>query len=197
MTRDQLLALGLGAKAIAYRARIGRLHRVHLGIYAVGRRPVTPTERASAAVLACGPGAVLSHRSAAALWGLLKRWEAPLEVTTTKDRRPKGIKVHRTTTLHRDEITRHVGIPVTTPARTILDIAPALNAALIRTVNDALLSPYLTRETLAAVIRAHTRCPGARLLEPFITTTDGPTRSGFDDDFLRFCRRFGLPIPRI
>jgi predicted transcriptional regulator of viral defense system len=70
VTRAQLTSLGLNKDQITYRVKVGRLHRVHRGVYSVGRPPKTALERASGAVLACGPGAALSHRSALALWGL-------------------------------------------------------------------------------------------------------------------------------
>ncbi len=73
VTRAQLLGLGVGVQAIAYRVRTGELIRIHAGVYAVGYRRVEPVARAMAAVLACGQGALLSHDSAAALWGL-RRW---------------------------------------------------------------------------------------------------------------------------
>src|SRR5438309_2012866 len=77
VTRPQLLAIGLGDDAISYRVKTDRLHRVHRGVYAVGRPPAQPIERAAAAVLACGPRAALSHGSAMTLWGFWKRWDEP------------------------------------------------------------------------------------------------------------------------
>ena len=89
------LALSFDRGAIKYRPRVGRLHLLHRGVYAVGHRPPSPLATAIAAVLACGPDAALSHRSAAALWRIVPRWPAPPEVTApTKHRRP-GIHVHR------------------------------------------------------------------------------------------------------
>ena len=73
--------MGLDDGAIRCRVEIGRLHRVFRGVYSVGRPPMTPHEWASAAVLACGPGAALSHASAMALWGYWREWERPYEVT--------------------------------------------------------------------------------------------------------------------
>ena len=97
ITRSQLLAAGLDDHAIARRVRAGTLHRVYPGVYAVGRRPRVPLERAAAAVLACAPTGCLSHASAMTLWGFWKRWDTPFEVTVTRDRRPQGITVHRST----------------------------------------------------------------------------------------------------
>ncbi len=194
ITREQLLTAGLGAKAIEHRARTGWLYRVHLTVYSLGRPPHTPHEKASAAVLACGPGAALSHASALTLWGLRKHWPNRYEVITTLDRRPKNVQVHLSKTLTRHDITRHFAIPVTTPARTLYDCASSQDdETLARAVNDALLSKFLTRSQLAEFLE---RCPCKRLA-PFVATDDGPTRSVFEDAFVTFCRSYGLPQPRM
>lgn len=199
VTRGQLLGIGLDDDAIAYRVRHGRLFRVHRGVFAVGRRPRTPLERAAAAVLACGPGAALSHASALALWGFASDWPSDFDVTiTTGDRRPKGITVHRSRVLIRRDVRVQLGIRATSPARTILDCAPATPPKqLTRLVNDALHTPFLTWSQLADVRARFPNHPGARLLKPFAGRTDGPTRSGFEDDFLAFCERYALPRPRV
>src|SRR5438105_4623447 len=85
ISRQQLLELGLGRRAIAYRLRSGRLHRLYRGVYAVGRPPTDPIQWAAAAVLACGQRAMLSHGSAMTLWGLWKRWDRPFDVTVASD----------------------------------------------------------------------------------------------------------------
>ncbi len=95
VTTAQLHALGLNNVVINYRVKIGRLHRIYRGVYAVGRPPTTPLERATAAVLACGDRAALSHGSAMSLWGLWKRWDSAFDVTVARDRRPRGIRTHR------------------------------------------------------------------------------------------------------
>lgn len=130
VTRAQLLSLdgGLGDSWIHRHLRRGVLVRVHPGVYAVGYRRLDQPARAMAAVLACGPGALLSHESAAALWGW-RRWPRTPEVTVTRDRRPRGIRVHRTTTLRPIDRDRQLGIPVTAPERTIRDLSPRLTAA--------------------------------------------------------------------
>jgi very-short-patch-repair endonuclease len=192
VTRQQLLDLGVGASAIKRRLRAGRLIRVHAGVYAVGHVPTTPVARAAAAVLACGESAVLSHGSAAALWGFQKRWPEPIEVTTPTHHRRPGIRVHRCGTLTRRDLTTHRGIRVTSPARTVRDIAPSLSdQALTRAVNDGLVGPYLRRAELAELL---TRLPCERLAAQL----SGPeiTRSELEDAFRRFARRHGLPAPR-
>lgn len=199
VTCRQLHALGLSDQMIAYRVRLGRLFRVHRGVYAVGRPPRTPLERAAAAVLACGQGAVLSHASAMCLWGYWKRWDTPFEVSVVRgDPRPKGIRVHRTTTLTRSDIRWQQGIRTTSPARTLLDIAPRPNdKALAKAVNDALYSPFLSQSQLTETLERHPGHPGASRLRPFLDPGDGPTRSDWEREFPAFCERFGLPRPRM
>jgi hypothetical protein len=125
VARAQLRALGLGENAIQRRVRQGRLQRLHRGVYAVGHRVLRPEGRMLAAVLACGPRAVLSHCSAAALWALRPTDRAPVDVTTTarSGERVSGIDLHRARSLDPADVTEHHGIPVTTVARTLVDLA--------------------------------------------------------------------------
>ena len=112
----QLRALGVTSQAISLRARNGRMHRVHQGVYAVGHRLLTVRGRWMAAVLAGGPGAVLSHASAGALWELRRSSAALIDVTTRRTGRARpGLRIHRPRTLRPDETTTKDGIPVTTP----------------------------------------------------------------------------------
>ncbi len=193
VTRAQLLSLGLGPDAVVYRIRMGRLIRVHAGVYAVGHAPLSSPDRAYAAVLACGPGAVLSHGTAASLWGVDKRWRTPFEVTVPSARRRPGIRIHRTR-LHRRDIRRHDGIRVTSPARTVLDIAPHLtDRALTRAVNDLRIARHLRATDLQELID---RCPthhGAPRLRALVDPHRGPTRSELEDAFQDLTERYGLP----
>lgn len=146
VTRAQLLALGLSSATIARRVKTGRLFPVYPGVYAVGRPLLAPIERAAAAVLACGPEAGLACGSAMTLWGFWQRWDTPFEVAVFTDRRPRGIVVHRFSTLTLEDMTTQQDIRTTTPARTIWDIAPRLtDPQLKRTVNNALHSPSSAR----------------------------------------------------
>jgi hypothetical protein len=173
VTRSQLLNAGVSAKTIDRRVSQGRLIVRHRGVYAVGHIPPSPYARAMAAVLACGPGAVLSHRSAAALWGLI-RWPQTLEVTARTDRRVAGVHTHRSRNL--TDVTTHYDIPTTTAARTLQDLAGVLPAAaLTRAVNEA---------RLRRLIRGDNH-------------TTGPTRSVFEDRFLAFIDRHALPRPEV
>jgi very-short-patch-repair endonuclease len=196
--RRQLLALGLRPDAIKYRIEIGRLIRVYAGVYAVGHLPLAPEARAHAAVLACGDGAILSHTSAASLWRYSKHWTRLYEVTVPSKRRRPGIKVHRATTLTRRDITRQLGVPVTSPARTVFDTTPRLktDGALRRFVNDARLTRTFHLSDLAELLERHPRHPATKRLTQFLDPgAGGPTRSEFEDAFTEFARQYGLPAP--
>jgi hypothetical protein len=132
-----------------------------------------------ATVLACGDRAALSHRSAAALWKLLRPHDGWIEISTPSRsgrHRRKGIRLHRCTTLAAGTTTRRFNIPVTTPARTIDDL-------------HGVLSPWLWRRAVRQAELAGMK------LSPAVGT--GGTRSDLEDDFLRICRRGGLPAPEV
>ncbi len=188
VARWQLLDLGVSRSAIARRTDL--IATRHKGVYAVGHVESTPTALAHAAVLACGPDAVLGHDSAAALWGL-RRWPATPEVTAPGKRARPGIATYRRSLDQRDTTT-NFGIPVTTVIRTIIDIKPRLtDPQLIRAIQDARHAHHLQPSKLAELLQ---RCPRARdLVDP----TQNPTRSPLEDDFAAFCERHGLPTPRI
>jgi hypothetical protein len=196
ITRGQLLELGLDDDAIRYRVKVGRLYRVFRGVYSVGRRPITIQEWASAAVLACGPGAALSHGSAMVLWGYWRHWDTPIEVTVVGDRRTKGIRVHRSTTLHRRDQSTQLGVRVTTPAQTALDMSPRLNdKQLKRAVSNMLNSLWASEDRFAETLARHPSAPGARRIAKLIGLPGTPTRSGWEDGFPAFCAAHGLPAP--
>jgi Protein of unknown function (DUF559)/Transcriptional regulator, AbiEi antitoxin len=193
----QLAAAGMDRNAIDYRVKIGRLHLRHRGVYAVGHVPPSPHARAMAAVLACRPGSFLSFESGGALWAMGIRWGPIIDVTAAMKHRHKGIRVHRSRTLTDADVTVHFGIPVTTPARTLLDLAEVLDTpSLTRAVNEARLRHKSTLPELRELL---TRSPGraTRRLRPFLEDTTGPTRSAFEDAFRRFVARYDLPTPEI
>ena len=199
MARWQLLDLGARQGLIAGRLAAGVWVAVHQGVYCVGPRRNDPVSRAAAAVLACGPGAVLSHTSAASLWGLLGRWTFPLEVTTEVKRTRPGITTHRCLLLNRSDNSLQAGVRVTAPARTLLDIAPRLPPKqLTRTVNNALREHTLRQAALQDVLDRNPRHPGTKLLTPFLDLPGGnPTNSRLEDEFLPFLAKYGLPTPLI
>ena len=141
-----------------------------------------------AAVLACGPNAALSHRSAGALWRILPRWHTPTEVTTPTKRGHPGIHVHRSPAA---DATFHYGIRVTTPARTLVDLADVLNPKqLTRALNEAQVLRLVTANELATFL---TRYPGRRTAR--LTPERGATKSYLEEDFVRFLKRHRLPLP--
>ncbi len=203
VTRAQLRALGLSDSAISGRAATGRLHRVHRGVYAVGH-PLLPARGAwMAAVLACGRGAVLSHASAGALWDLRQTASAAIDVTVHRSGRAARhrLRVHRPYALRGDEVTVRHGIPVTTAARTILDLAEVLRERPLERVLDQAEQQRLTDvRSLLALARTRPTHRGARrLLGALATHTPGTTitRSGLEERFLALCRAHAFPVPRV
>jgi very-short-patch-repair endonuclease len=175
----QLRAAGISDEAVRRRVEAGRLHRLHRGVYAVGHTADSWQKRWTAAVLACGDGAALSHMSAAALWGLLRPKEGPVDVSVphrnTRKRRDE-IRLHRSRSLAAPMTTRRHGIPVTTPARTIEDLRGGAPPHLVRRA---------TRQAELANYRLGPKIKGDR------------TRSDLERDFLRLCRRTGIPAPEV
>jgi len=198
VTRRQLLAGGVPPATIDHWIVCGRLIRVHAGVYAVGHVPQEPASRAYAAVLACGPRALLSHRSAASLWGLVKGWKEPLEVTAPAKHVRPGIRAHRSTTLTPADRRRWLGVPVTSAERTVLDVAPRLsNRQLTRMVNDARHAGFVK---VAALTETLDRCPnhpGAERVRVVLAPGRGPTRSDFEDIFIALALEHGLPVPKV
>jgi putative AbiEi antitoxin of type IV toxin-antitoxin system/uncharacterized protein DUF559 len=201
----QLYALGLGRGAIAWRVRIGRLHRVHHGVYAVGHPRLTVRGRYWAAVLACGgaDAAVLSHRSAAALWELLPAPSGKVDVTSLRRSTSNvALRVHRGTTLRPDDVARQDdGLPVTSVARTLIDLADVLTPQRLR---RACHQAEILRLLDAAVLeQTLTRHPGRRttglrtILADLATTGPHVTRSELEERFLSLITQFGLPQPLV
>jgi very-short-patch-repair endonuclease len=197
VARRQLTDLGFTSEWIRHRIARGRLHPVRRGVYSLGRPHVTRHGRWMAAVLACGPGAVLSHMAAAALWEIVNA--SALEVTVLNGgmRRPEGITVHRRRGLRPDEVTEHRGIPVTSPVRTLIDIAPRLEREpLEAAINQAdtldLCDPEALREALDAI----TGQPGVRALRTVLDRrTFTLTDSELERRFLRIVREIGMAKP--
>jgi hypothetical protein len=167
-------------------------------VYSVGGPPRTGVEWAAAALLACGDEAGVCDGSAMSLWRMWKRWELPIHVAVPGDRRPKGIKVHQLGGLAARDLRTHRGLRVTSPARTLVDMAPRMNeAALKRRVNEARRAEILTLADIADVVDRFPNHHGAKLLEPLLTVKGGPTRSEWEDAFPAFCKQFGLPEPTL
>jgi very-short-patch-repair endonuclease len=196
----ELLECGLNRQAVAVRVRNGRLHPMYRAVYAVGH-PNPPLEgRLLAAVKACGPGAVLSHYSAAALFGLVvwdDRWPE-VTVRASGTRVQRGLRVHRTSSLDPVDVSRHKGIPVTSPARTLLDLAATLDArALRRAVREAQALRLVGIRQLVDVLDRLAPRRGTRNLARIVATGPAPTRSELEDAVLDLMLRGGLAHPAV
>jgi very-short-patch-repair endonuclease len=197
VTYEQLRAIGLSDAAIARRLALGRLHRVHRGVYAVGRRELSRDGTFLAAVLSVGDDAVLSHFAAAALWECWTRRTTPVDVTVARKLRPRpGIRPHSVAELPASAWTIHRGIRVTTPARMIRDLAATMYSerAFRRVVHEALARKIVDLSSLRAEIdRAGPGCRGIRRLRAELADGAKPTRSGLEDDVVELLRRHDLP----
>jgi hypothetical protein len=200
VSRAQLLALGFTPPAILHRVAKGRLHPVWRGVFAVGRPELPRYGRWMAAVLACGPSAVLSHSDAAALWEIRRHVGGPIRVSVLADsaRRPPGIVVHRRKALTPEDVTHRHRIPVTTPPATLIDIAPTLTrdqleAAINEADKRALAHPDRFRAALDDAVRR----PGTAILRDVLDhRTFTLTDSQLERRFLPLAREAGLPCPR-
>jgi very-short-patch-repair endonuclease len=198
VTRAQLSELGLDADAIDYRLELGRLRPVHRGVYTVGHRLLTQHGRWLAAVLACGEGAVLSHRAAAGLWGL--RNETRLEVTAPRGRHARRrVRVHRID-LPPDETTTHHRIPTTTVPRTMLDLSAAVSRDELRSMMRQAETNRLTDPlTLADLMERYPRRPGianARAVYDEAQRGMGITKKELEHRFQSFLLNAALPVPQ-
>jgi very-short-patch-repair endonuclease len=202
VAHGQLTALGISPGAIRYRLENGRLHRLHVGVYAVGHPAITTRGTWLAAVLACGPAAALSHRSAAALWQLPVPVREQVDVTVSRNGRARpGIALHHVRHLHRDDRTARHAIPVTAVARTLFDLAEILHRRdLARVFEEALRLRLVDLRALELVYR---RARGRRGLRPFgdLIAEERPpppeTRSDLERRFLALCRDAALPQPEV
>jgi very-short-patch-repair endonuclease len=151
-----------------------------------------------AAVIACGPGAALSHRDAAVMWDLRQSNSAVIDVTVPSQngRRRPGIRIHRSARLRSDEVTVHRGIPVTTVARTLLDLADVLERqALRRVITEAEYTNQFDLRAINAVVHNNPGRSGARLMAALGASGDH-TRSALEDRFLDLLERHGVERPQ-
>ena len=196
VSRPQLLAAGVSRRRIDYRIAGGLLRPLHRGVYIIGAA-ASPLARDVAACLACGPGAVISHRSAAALWGLVpyptkaRPW---VTVPSPVRRVHPGIEVRRATIASTD-IRHHRGLPVTSPPRTILDLAPALELEQLESaVAEAQYRGLATGGELATQLDRNRGRPGSPALASILDLPDGGqrTRSPAERMMLRTLREEGI-----
>jgi very-short-patch-repair endonuclease len=199
VARYQLLGMGFERSAIQRRVAAGRFHRVHQGVYAVGHPRVSSQGRLMAAVLACGPAAVLSHWHAAALWGLHRTSRRSIDVTSTRRLRGRpGIAVHLARRLDPVDCTIRDGIPVTSVARTLLDFAEvAVRRHAERAVDEAERRRLFDLDEVDAVCARNGGRRGIKPLRAVIAEATEPpaTRMELERRFAEFCRDAGLPRP--
>jgi hypothetical protein len=200
VTRAQLRALGLGVGAIDHRLRLGRLHLLYRGVYAVGQRRLPREARWLAATLAYAPHGVLSHRAGGAHWQLIRDagW---IEVTVPQWRRAQGQLLVHQAKLPADEITVHRGIPVTTVPRTLLDLAAVLPTRQIeRAINEAEVRQLWDELSLEHLLSRYPRRAGNKTIRAALqgrrhgTTL---TRSELEEMFLVLVDEAGLPRPEV
>ncbi len=208
VTRAQLLGLGLSSEAIRHRLRTGRLHRLWRGVYAVDRWDIDSRGRWMAAVLACGPHALLSHHSAAALLGIREEQPGPIDIVVPAHIRPRhpGIRVHRRAGLlspgewsKRWPASGFVDrIPVTGPVITLVDLAMCLpTVELEAAVNEACQRGLVDPESLREALDAIPPRPGvARLRRLLDRDTFVLTDTRLEQLFLPLARAAGLPLPQ-
>jgi Transcriptional regulator, AbiEi antitoxin/Protein of unknown function (DUF559) len=199
VTRAQLSDLGVADSTVRDWVRSDRLRRLYRGVYAVGHDRLRLEGRWLAAVMACGPGAVLSHRDAAQLWQLRQSNSAYIEVTVPSlngRRKQQGIRIHRSGRLGPEDVTVRHGIPVTTLARTLLDLADVLDRqALKRVITEA---EYTNQFDLIAIDASVQNNPG-RASAKLMAAIDGAgdrTRSTLEDRFLDLLERHGVEPPQ-
>ena len=199
MELSQLLAIPLTRAQIKYRLRVGRLHRILPAVYAVGSAELSREGRLMAATLWAGRKAAISHRSAAALWSMLEPGER-IHVATPKhvDSR-RGVLVHRCR-LPADEVTTLDGIPVTTAARTLLDIAATEGRhAFERALRQADFHELADATPLPTLIARYPGARGTAVARAVLETRrpTGHTESELEDRFAEFLVDRGLPPPRL
>jgi very-short-patch-repair endonuclease len=195
--RRQLTLLGLSAQSVDRRVGSGRLQLIHRGIYAVGHRALTVEGRWMAAVLACGNTAVLSHATAATAWDLRPRQGGAIHVTVAGDggrKRRAGIRLHRSATIEPDDTTTNRGIPITTPVRTVVDLARILKGRPLEQALDVAEHRGLVD---FAERRARPIPVSLQAVLSLYAAGSTVTRSDMEERFLALCDDHDLPRPNV
>lgn len=182
VTTRQLAAAGMSRDAIRTRCKRSSLHRVHQGVYLFGTAILLPGARELAAVLACGDSAVVSHRAAAWLWRFALRVPDDIDITIVGQnrRRRAGIRIHRVDALEKRDLRLKNGIPITSPARTLLDFAAQAGAdELEQAIAESYALGLSNERELDRVVELHPHRPGAGALKAQLSRAGGPalTRS--------------------
>jgi very-short-patch-repair endonuclease len=197
VTRAQLRELGMSVQAIEYRLRRRRLHRVHRGVYAVGRPDLTRLGELAAAVLACGPNAALSHDAAGELLGIRRLRRGPIDVTVAGPARARpGLRVHRRS-LPGCDVTHCHGVRVTNVVRTLIDLAQRLTERELEVAtNEADRLDLVDPERLRAALERRAGHAGVTPLRALLDRhTFALTDSELERRFLPIARRAGLAPP--
>jgi hypothetical protein len=201
VTVEQLEALGIRKDSRTYRTRIGRLHRLHNGVYAVGHTPTSFEGKCIAAVFAAGEGAALSHLAAARLWNVWE-WHAPISVVAEHRRRGlAATKLYRTGQLLPRDVAFRDGIAVTSIARTLLDLGDVLSAhKLGKVIHQILYSHPLPPEDIEDVIDRNPHRRAITVLRKALGLNligSAGTRSSLEELFLNELARLGVEMPLV
>jgi len=200
LSLDELRTCGLSPDQVTHRLKKGWLHRVYPAVYAVGHPSLSMQGRLLAAVKSIGRGAVLSHFSAAALWGFVEWDDRHPEVTVPRTRAEcrSGIRVHRTSVLDPCDVTRREGIPVTSAARTLVDLAAVVNYRLLRrAVRQAQSLRLVNVPQLVSTLRRLGARRDARNLNRILATGPAPTRTELEDMVFDLILDSGLTRPDV
>jgi hypothetical protein len=200
VARWQMVELGMTEQMVKTRLRRGSLHRLHQGVFASGHRAITVESRWMAAVLAFGPDAVLSHRSAGQLWGLVPRSSIAPEVTRPGRASRPRLVAHQGVLLG-DEVVRVRGIPVTSVPRTMFDLAATRSEREVeRAWNEMEVRGFRDRLSVPQLLERHPGRKGSLVLVRLAERKELPvgiTRNDLEEAFLALIDRFGLPRPRM
>ena len=201
VSADQVLAAGLTRKGIHHRLRSGRLHLLMPGVYAVGRPRVSRKGWWMAAVLRCGEGSAISHASAAYAWGILPFAAGPTDVSVPVPRQPREplLRIHRRSPFPSPQIRQRFAIPTTSPALTIVDLAPGLSLGeLERAVDKAVGNELLTPGTLRSCLNSSlSHLAGVRILRRLLDRDEFVlTESELERLFVPIALSAGLPPPQ-
>lgn len=199
VSHGQLVAVGITPRAIEWRVGVGRLYAMRRGVYAVGHPRTDSLAVAAAAILACGEGAVLSHGSAAALWGLIDPPDVVAVTLVGRDCGAKpGIRRRRVARLSATDLEVRSDLPVTAPARTLLDLAQVMTQRqLRRAVDEAVVQRLVDEDALVAVLERYPGRRGAKRLRQLLQARQGPslTRSEAERRLLEVLEAHDLPRP--
>ncbi len=199
VARRQLLALGFNSREIEHRVSRGRLHLLMRGVYAVGWPRLTRERRWMAGVLACDDGAALSHRSAAALWGIARERPGVIDISVRRrcELRRQGLRVRGRPNLRPEEIVVRDGIPVTSVVRTLIDLATELTPLeLERSINEADKYDLIDPENLRSALDGYAGEPGVKLLRKVLDKrTFQLSDSDLEIHFRPIAAAAGLPPP--